>query len=144
MIYFVMSALLVAFIYVNLLGSWYKNIKYVPEGAYKEALQKYKKMELIEKGVITAILVGVVFSMKYFTEIATISLVAMVVILTLEYFFGKYIRKNLLCPNCGGSIWTGNFIVIIKPLKTCFHCDYPLYTNEPKEETTETNEDEEK
>ena len=32
MIYFVMSALLVAFIYVNLLGSWWKNIKYVPEG----------------------------------------------------------------------------------------------------------------
>ena len=83
MIYFVMSALLVAFIYVNLLGSWWKNIKYVPEGTYKEALQKYKKMELIEKGVITAILVGVVFSMKYFTEIATISLVAMAVILTL-------------------------------------------------------------
>ena len=44
-----------------------ENIKYVPEGTYKEALQKkYKKMELIEKGVITAILVGVVFFNEIF------------------------------------------------------------------------------
>lgn len=143
MIYFVMSALLIAFIFINVLGSWCKNIKYVPEGTYRETLLKYKRMELIEKGVITAILVGVVISMKFCTEIATISLAAMAAILLIEYFFGKYIRKNLVCPNCGGSIWIGNFIVIIKPLKSCFHCDYPLYTNEPKDEESETNEDEE-
>ncbi|WP_419026137.1 hypothetical protein [Emergencia sp.] len=125
------SVLLIAFIYINVLGM-FKGYKEIPEGKYKHTLWKYKKIELIEKGIISAILVFVVFSMGWSNELAAIALAAMVIIMIIEYFFGKYIRKSFICPNCGAPVWTGNFIVILRAKRQCYECGCKFVDEENK------------
>ena len=110
----------------------FKGYKDLPDGDYKRTLWKYKKMELIEKGIISVVFAVVVFSMGLTDEVAAIALGAMAVIMAIEYFFGKYIRKSFLCPNCGAPIWTGNFIVILKAKKQCYECGFKFTDEETK------------
>ena len=126
MIYIVMAILVVAFIYFNVLGL-FRGYGELPDTPYKQNLWRYKKLELIEKGVISAIFVCIVFAMKYYADqVAAISLAATALILILEYFFGRFMRKAMVCPKCGAPVWNGNFIVILKPRKYCSSCHYPL------------------
>ncbi len=134
------SVLLVVFIYINVLGM-FKGYKEIPEGKYKQTLWKYKKMELIEKGIICVVFTVVIFSMGWTDELAAVALAAMAVIMLIEYLFGKYIRKSFICPNCGAPIWTGNFIVILRAKKQCYECGFK-FTDEGKKATSENHENE--
>lgn len=125
MIYIGLSALVIIFVFFNVIGL-FKGIKEIPEGEYRDELWKYKKMEVVEKAVQCAILVIVIISMKFTEEVALVALIAMAVMMTLEYFFAKYIRKSLVCPKCGKPIWNGNYIVIIQAFKWCPFCQEPL------------------
>lgn len=99
--YIVFSVIVTALIYFNVFGL-YMGIKDIPKGSYKEALWKYKKMEILEKSVICLFLVGIIISMYFTDETAAITLIAMVFMVPLEYLFARYVRKNLVCPHCGG------------------------------------------
>lgn len=140
MIYIVFSILVTALIYINVLGMW-KGIGEIPEGPYKEKLWKFKKMEIIEKGIISLLFTVVIISMKFTEEVALVSLVVMAIMLTVENLLARTVRKGLVCPHCGGPLWTGNYIVLLRPRKWCPHCSAPL-VEMPKasEETEETEE----
>lgn len=131
MVFYIIAVLFVVFVYVNVLGMFagYKNI---PEGKYKEELWKFKKMEIIEKGVISVIMAAVIISMNYTEEIAGITLIAMILVTAIEVPFGNYIKKNLKCPECGGPVWTGKAFVIIKPRRICEFCGHNFYVNTNK------------
>ena len=131
MVFYIIALVLVILVYVNVLGM-FAGIKNVPEGKYKQELWKYKKMEIIEKGIICAILAAVIISMNYTQEIAGISLVAMVLVTIIEVPFGSYIKKHLTCPECGGPVWTGRSFVIIQPRRICEFCGHNFYVNTPK------------
>lgn len=141
MVYIVLSVLVTAFIYINVLGMW-KGIGEIPEGQYKDTLWKYKKMEIVEKGVISLIFIAITFSMKLTDEVAMVALAAGALLMIIEGFFGKYIRKSLVCPSCGEPIWTGNFIVLLKPRKKCAHCGY-AFVEEPESQEIPSEETEE-
>ena len=140
-IYIVFSAAVTALIYFNVFGL-FMGIKEVPPGIYRDTLWKYKKMEIVEKGVICVLFAVVIISMYFTDETAAIALGAMAVMMPLEYFFGRYIRRSLVCPECGGPVWTGNFIVVIKPRRACAHCGKPFYDLPAEREETSENEEE--
>lgn len=135
--YIVFSVIVTALIYLNVFGL-YMGIKDIPKGSYKEALWKYKKMEILEKSVICLFLVGIIISMYFTDETAAITLIAMVFMVPLEYLFARYVRKNLVCPHCGGPVWTGRYLVFIRPRKYCAHCGNSLY-GPASEEKSEDN-----
>lgn len=128
MVFYIIALVFVVLVYVNVLGM-FTGIKNVPEGEYKEKLWKYKKMEIIEKGIICVIMAAVIIAMNYTEEIAGITLVAMVLVTAIEVPFGNYIKKNLTCPNCGGPVWTGRAFVIIKPRRICEFCGHNFYVD---------------
>ena len=139
MIYIGFSVFVVVFIYFNVLGL-FRNVTKVAESDYKKELWKFKKIEIAEKAVICALFVVIIMTMKYDEEqIATVALILGAVMMIMEHFFGKYMRKAFVCPNCGGPIWEGNFIVILQPWRICPHCSYHLdgAGNPPAEESTE-------
>lgn len=131
--YIIFSIVFVIFVYINDLGIM-KGFKDVPEGEYKDFVRKYKRIEILEKAVICAIFVFMITSMGWTDEIALIALIGMAAIMTIEYFFGKYMRKSFVCIQCGESLWTGNYIVMIRCRKICPHCNHILYTIETSEE----------
>lgn len=99
MIFYIFALVIVALIYFNVFGlfSGYKDI---PEGPYKRALWRYKKMEITEKSVIAAIMAILIISMNYTSETAMIALIGMVLVTAIEVPFGSYIKKKLTCPRC--------------------------------------------
>lgn len=126
MIYIGFSVFVVVFIYFNVLGL-FKNVTKVAESDYKKELWKFKKIEIAEKAVICVLFVVIIMTMKYNEEqIATVALILGAVMMIIEHFFGRYMRKAFVCPNCGGPIWEGNFIVILQPWRICPHCSYHL------------------
>lgn len=126
MVYVGFSAFMIVFIYFNVLGL-FRGYWKMPDCEHKRTLWKFKKLEIIEKAVQCAILTFMIMSMYWFPpHTATIALIGLAVMMAIEYVFGSYMRKAFLCPNCGGPIWEGNFIVILQPWRICPHCDYPL------------------
>lgn len=143
MIYIGFSIFVTAFIYFNVLGL-FKNVTKVAESRYKRTLWKYKKIEIAEKAVICALFAVIIMTMKYDeSQIATVALILGAVMMLIEYFFGRYMRKAFVCPNCGGPIWEGNFIVILQPWRICPHCNYHLDGAEPKHTENEEEETDE-
>lgn len=137
MVYLILSVAITGFIYFNVLGLW-RGYRELADSAYKAKLWKYKKYELIEKGVISAIFVGIVYSMKYFDdEIAVICLAAAALIMGCEALFGRFMRKALVCPVCGKPVWNGNFIVILQPRKYCTGCRSRLDGTVPEDTAAE-------
>ena len=133
MVFYIFALVIVALIYFNVFGlfSGYKDI---PEGPYKQALWKYKKMEIIEKSVIALIMAILIISMNYTSETAMIALIGMVLVTAIEVPFGSYIKKKLTCPICHGPVWTGKSFVILRPRRTCEYCGYHFYDKEDKEQ----------
>lgn len=133
MVFYIFALVIVALIYFNVFGlfSGYKDI---PEGPYKQALWKYKKMEIIEKSVIALIMAILIISMNYTSETAMIALIGMILVTAIEVPFGSYIKKKLTCPSCHGPVWTGKSFVILRPRRTCEYCGYHFYDKEDKEQ----------
>lgn len=133
MVFYIFAFVVAGLIMFNVFGLFagYKNIQ---EGAYKQALWKYKKMEIIEKSVIAVIMAVLIISMNYTAETATIALIGMILVTAIEVPFGSYIKKHLTCPRCGGPIWTGKSFVIIRPRRTCEYCSYHFYDKEESHE----------
>ncbi len=133
MVFYIFALVIVALIYFNVFGLFH-GYKDIPEGPYKQALWKYKKMEIIEKSVIALIMAILIISMNYTDETATIALVGMVLVTAIEVPFGSYIKKKLTCPRCNGPIWTGKSFVILRPRRTCEYCGYHFYDKEDEKQ----------
>lgn len=134
MIFYIISVVIIGLIYGMSLLAW-KGFKDIPSGNYKDALWRFKKLELIEKGIISVFFLLVVFAVPWFGENnGMVTLIAVAGILIVEKIFGDWFRKSLLCPDCKGPIWIGNFYVCLSPLHKCGHCGYELYTKENNEE----------
>ena len=126
MVFYIFALVVVALIYFNVFGLFH-GYKDIPAGPYKEALWKYKKLEIIEKSVVALIMAVLIISMNYTQETAMIALVGMVLVSACEVPFAFYIRKKLVCPRCNGPVWTGRSFVILRPRRTCEYCGYHFY-----------------
>lgn len=142
MVYYIIALVVIALIYLNVFGM-FAGIKNVPEGKYKEQLWRYKKMEILQKGIISIIFAAIIISMNYTQEIAVVSLIGMALILAVELPFRSYICKHLVCPHCGGPVWTGRYFVIIQPRRVCEFCGYHFYDKTPKSLVSEESNEEE-
>lgn len=112
-------------IYFNVFAI-FRGYKEIPRGAYKSQLWKYKKEEILEKGVICILFCAIIFSMKYCTEIALVAMIVMGLMLAVECAFARHVRRSFLCPHCGGPIWKGTYVVLIQARKTCPCCGKSL------------------
>lgn len=137
MIFYVISGILITLIYGMSLLAW-KGFKDVPPGNYKDALWRFKKLEFVEKGIISVFFLLAIFAVPWFGDNnGMVTLIAVAGIITVEKFFGDWFRKSFLCPKCKGPIWIGNFYVRLKPLHKCGHCGHELYTIEKENDEEE-------